>query len=1020
MNSPAEYAVNNALTKPWRLCLAVAVSIAACGGATYAQDRQGEEVNGAFLCPELNAYFRLQHNEGRQLGDTKPFTMGSATFHAECVDGVVLLDTQGRLTDDGEAGGSIGGVRRFLINDSIVGAGVWYDAHLSTYDNTFQQVGTSFEWFCGLWSLRANGSFPIGNRRQSGIADVRFDSSALRYLGNNIIYGSDLYRIDETAMTGAEVEVARGINVHHAEAFAGYYHYRGSSERTDGFKLGMRGYLADRVAASVAVASDPLFGANIFGGLTLFFGGSGGNRPNRFLDKLTLPVQRTTQVALNNRPVQTGSDLTTLTDPVSSLAILVEHVDSTAAAGGDGTFESPLASLDDVFANSADGTTTNGNIVFVHSGSTFSGEAVVLHDRQRLLGEGILHTVDSTELGIIAMPAANGAGAVPTISAAPADAVTLGAVGNEVSGFTISDGTRAIVADTGATDTDLNRLTIQDTIGDAIVITPSTNTTIDNVTFSGVGGQDIVLNAEDSTITNVTSTGAVGGSIYLKDLTGTTTISDVDITGAGGTGGILLENAESGSLTVLSNVTVDGAAEGLSVDGSEAGSTIGVDGLTVSDPTGAGIDLDDVDGAVAFANTTSVTGRGSTGIDIDGGSGTITFDTATITGTGGVTSGIDVRDTTGTVSFDTANVSGSGGSGIFVENADAFNVGTGGAAAGDGGSITDPAGAGIVAANSNVDIRFMNISGVTGLTADTSLFEDEDGGSEFGHGIAYGQWETGTRTVVLSGNTVTNAAEGGIYMFLLSGTIDATVSDNTVTGISGGILIEGGEASSDGTMAIHDNTVSAGEGIFGRLDSDVIVTDFRNNVVNSGAFGIDLSQEFIFDANPLTPAFDTVEGGTTVIGSAGSRITGPGLQLFGDGALRFDSIQVFTEAVAPFSQEDGIRIAFNEFDLIIGDGDTPSTIDVLNAVVTSPFVSDNAFEYVSEAGSLTLNDLSINMNGEVAAAVKLENRDGALPVTLGGDADNTTTGVATFKDVDDAGGGFTDTITFDGGANVLP
>ena len=1035
---------------PLSLMLATLTLPAVSTPSVFAQGPDVEEVSGSFFEPLSNTYFRLHHVEGRQLGDVEPYTMGGATHYFELPDGIFMLDAQGRFTNDGDAGGSIGAVSRLLAEDSIFGTGVWVDFNESALGNSYQQIGFSFEWFRDLWSLRANGNIPLGDRRRTLANGVRTSPFGVRYLGNHIVYGSDVFRSEEVALDSWELELARHINDYSAEAYTGYYNFQATGEQTHGFKLGIRGYLTEQLAASATVSEDTTFGTNVFGSITFFFGGPGGNKPHVFEDKLTIPVQREYQVATRNRLVLTGNDLTILTDPVSSQPIIVEHVSSSAAAGGDGTFENPLNSINDIFANSADGTTTNGNIVFVYSGSTFTGEAAALHDNQRLLGEGITHTVDTAELGTINMLAANGGSAVPVFASAPADAITLGSIGNEVSGFTIDGGTRAIVNDGGAADTNINRVTIQNTTGDGIVITPSTNTTINNVVFTNVGGADIVLNAANSTITNITSTNSgSGGGIFLSNLTGTTNITNVNLTGAAanGWGGVVLDNAQSGSQTNITNLDVSGGVAGLVISDSDANATFTLNDLdldsnaivgiylddvsgtfnftdtTVSNPFGIGIAVTGGDADCTFAGTTSITNRAAQGIALWSTAANVDFGGTTITGSGGTEAGVEAIDTTGNISFDSLSVSGSGGHGALVSNADSFSIGTEGSTAGDGGTINGAAGAGILAINSNVDIRYMNISGTTGTVGGPGEFGDMDGDPEHGWGIAFGQWETNTRTVVLEGNNITNSAEGGIYAYSINGTVDMTISNNTITGSgsSGGIEIIGGEGSGDGTLSLHHNTITAGTGILGRLSETMTVTDFRDNVVNSGSYGIDLGSTFDFDADPSTSAFDPVDGGTMILGSAGNRIQGTGLELTGDGALQFDSVQIFTQGKYSFSGEDAIRMAFNQFNLTIGDGTTASTIDMIDAEPVSAFVSDNAIEFHVNAGSsLTINDLNINMNGSTSPAFWLRNRSGGTAIDLAGDDGNTTTNVNTFKEVGDAGGGFNGTIDFDSGTNTLP
>lgn len=124
----------------------------------------------ALEVPEFEPSYtlRLSHLEGRQLGDTLPVTLLGITRFSKLEEGISMLDAEARVTKEGEAGGSVGGVYRHLLDEnSIVSAGLWFDIHKSQYDRTFHQVGASVEWFRELWTFRGNGYFPTSDTRQT-------------------------------------------------------------------------------------------------------------------------------------------------------------------------------------------------------------------------------------------------------------------------------------------------------------------------------------------------------------------------------------------------------------------------------------------------------------------------------------------------------------------------------------------------------------------------------------------------------------------------------------------------------------------------------------------------------------------------------------------------------------------------------------------------------------------------------------------------------------------------------------
>ena len=112
-----------------------------------------------------NTYFWLQHIDGRQLGDVSPYTSLGGSHYRFMNNGVLLFETQALVTNDGGGGATIGGNRRFwLDDDTIAGAGLWFDVNQSRRENTFQQGAVSLELLRDDWSLRANGYLPMGPR----------------------------------------------------------------------------------------------------------------------------------------------------------------------------------------------------------------------------------------------------------------------------------------------------------------------------------------------------------------------------------------------------------------------------------------------------------------------------------------------------------------------------------------------------------------------------------------------------------------------------------------------------------------------------------------------------------------------------------------------------------------------------------------------------------------------------------------------------------------------------------------
>src|SRR5690606_9584465 len=132
--------------------------------------------------------------------------------------------------------------------------------------------------------------------------------------------------------------------------------------------------------------------------------------------------------------------------------ITIRHVDSAAAGGGDGSFENPNNAL-------ADASNQPENIIFVHGGSSFNGESFAANTAgQRILGEGVVHTVFTQQVGDIELPTVTG-GPRPIVENAAGNAFAINASGVEVAGFDIRTPGGSGVFATGVSDLNVNRNT---------------------------------------------------------------------------------------------------------------------------------------------------------------------------------------------------------------------------------------------------------------------------------------------------------------------------------------------------------------------------------------------------------------------------------------------------------------------------------------------------------------------------------------------------------------------------------
>ncbi|MCP4784956.1 MAG: hypothetical protein GY878_15475 [Fuerstiella sp.] len=401
------------------------------------------------------------------------------------------------------------------------------------------------------------------------------------------------------------------------------------------------------------------------------------------------------------------------------------------------------------------------------------------------------------------------------------------------------------------------------------------------------------------------------------------------------------------------------------------------------------------------------------GIDLDGVAGTVDVTTATVDGDGTMTNGVDVRNSTGTVTFQQANVSGSNQAGVFIEGVSQFNLGTTGMAAGDGGTIDDTFDAGILVRNSNVDIRFVTIRDVDGIM----------GEAESGDGIVYELTQVDRFTANIDNNTIFDVVDDGIEARLanngadLTQGLDLTITNNQIDSEDHAILVGRPSTSVDGfaELVIDNNTLSSvgGRGIrLANSPGQTTVKSLHSNVVTSGVGGFTFLTGTVFDSDLTMAGFQPVSGGNTVLGSATSRLTFHGLS-FADqgnpyeGILEFDSLQAFMDDTRGISIFQRPPAPAMDFELAINGGE----INVANAA--HDFI--NAVGFRADGFRLTLNNLTVNMNGAAAPAFRLENNGGTATVLDG--TGNSLVNVPTFKL--NEGGIFIGTIDF-GGGNTLP
>lgn len=539
-----------------------------------------------FLPPVLETEENLSlymAHEGNGGPGQDSFSRFGATQFLPMPNGIFSVNAEGFVTNTGHGGGSILLHNRQLIGGALVGVGTSFTVQESTFDNVFEQGGVHVEIFpSNNWSIRASGYVPTGPERREFFNSGPVPQD-LVFEGNNIIVPTITTTLNEAALKGVDVEVARTLGGVAAEVFGGYYKYQAMAGRdAEGGKVGLRAWISRRLQAHVTVSNDKRFGSQAFGGVVWNVGGASGLSPETIEDKLYIPVERNHQLVMTQESGQeAGKELAV----DGGSPITVTHVQSGAAGTNSGTFENPFNT------NMLPGT-QGTDIVYVHAGTGPYVNDYALSSGQRFLGEGNGEThFVNTQFGRIPLPAGTGFGASPTIAG------TLTASnGSEISNVNLQPAAEGIVLTGLVMPVNVNRTSI----------------------FGGTTGIDI--------------NGGSGTFLFTDVEIDSPTVAGIDITGGSAdvTFGSLLPMPMDGAFGP-STITQNGGGTTIAINGGHSGTFLQNAGSSITAGTGDGLQFDNADGMYTFDGDVELNG-GDAGIDILGGSnGTFTFANTDIT-----------------------------------------------------------------------------------------------------------------------------------------------------------------------------------------------------------------------------------------------------------------------------------------------------------------------------------------------------------------------------------------------------
>jgi len=921
---------------------------------------------GGFYSQPLGTALRFNyHTKGYgtedgvvSLGAMKVFDLDGATW---------FLDGQGTLSDD-FGGGFNAGIGYRELGDigfgpdsrRINGIGFWTDGQSTSADNFFTQLGFSLESLGDSYDLRLNGQFPLDRTLTSESALIA--SGTPMFLGDALVTDVQSFAVD-TALTVIDGEVAKRIGDFEAWAFAGSYWMDGGSVDDVGYRAGVRGYAVPDLALSLQLTDDNIYQTNVMFGVTWFIGRTNArNQPcGTIEDRFREPVLRNDFVATTQRTeVTPGGD--PLTDAATGDQLVFVHVDSEATDPGDGSVELPYMTLAEAEIGS-----TPDDIVFVHSGSTYTDD-ILLQENQQFLGEGldadgvaVVHFVDTTQLGLVALPESSpgaSTGVAPIInSLAGATAITLGN-NNRVNNFTINGGETAVAA-----------------LAADVVFGP----TLGNLRLNNQTGN--ALSFEE-----VTSTTTVENTVLITDAEGSAVFID------GGDGGMniaaeISNSTASGSVAVVQNRTVGNVAFSGTID-----ATAGM-GILVKDNT---------DSTVDFTNTVTLSTGNNVAVLVEDNLGsTITFSDLSATAVDANT--VEVKGG-GTVNFNTnaddSNTIANTGTGNAFDNISGISAND--ATISISQSIANSGTGNAV----NIQDRLENDVTVTGPVSSTS-----------GGGIFIMDNSAGLFT--FTGEVDLDASAGNTALSVFNNT-GATISflDLNITSVNG----QGVSATGGGTLTITNpnatNTIeSTGAGTAVQILGD-IETNISADIISSGTGrSIDIGGRTA-DNVTINGTVDDSGAGVRVEGNTGGTVT----------LISSMTLNTGTNDAVTIDNNTGTTIAITggmDIDTTSGRGffaDSTDTLSVTgtNTIDTTTGTGLTITNTTLDPANITFASVSVDgaTNG-----IDLQNLDGAGTVLIGsgfnaGDGGTLTGTTGNAINIANADNVFIDAVLIDNSASA--
>jgi hypothetical protein len=930
-------------------------------------------------------------------------TLGGFIPYAEDdLGGFWAADLRGHISEFGGFFSNVGVVRKQFLGGSLFGIGVYwdYDGDLDqryssgdlcgtdtfgAFGHTYNQVGVSGEWLTDWGNFRSNGYMPIKTSAYTAGAPGTFRHQ------NFVMcqYGLD------AALTGTDLEV--GVYMPGLADWAGmlsvggYAYGNSTQEWILGPQAGQDvvpwfGGVYTRLDMtflnnwdfSLQANNDDYFDWTGFARITYRMGGS---RRRNVPDQMEQPMMRNEHVVRAHQTPRVASNPNNGGQPWR-----VIYVNNAAAAGGNGTAESPFQTV--AQANAA--ATNPWDIVLVNRGLSsysqltgvvsngYGGNFVPLAANQYFVGEGAAFTIPTVCCGPLDIGSESIGRPVLSNPSGPSITLSQGLVTNN---FDIVNSAIGI-AGTGdlsspergslATNIDIYRGPSYTGPTQGIVITNATgqadfqNVNIGKVVTTGTTTQDwtmsngsVLVDGGDPQIT-FSGTGSIinnnGHVLQVNDTTG----------------GFVSLEAQPGKPFIDNGtgILVENAAGDVIVKSQVPGMTAAIiksqqDGINVNNSSGTQV-FDDIKILASGTNG----GAGYAGVNLQNNGGSSLFNNLNIsltdpanTATGFLAVNDNVIDVTGNsnvtvngapavsmttvteadVAFKTVSSTGSPSNGVLIDTVKgSFNVTT-------SLTVKDSQADGFVVKNSpdlSVSVPVTNVSTATGATADGIVLQNNAvDATKVNLGKVTVSTTDGTGLVVDNAGVTTSGgtinAVGGASIATNASAVNITLASAASTNSSGpGLDLTQTKGSVN--IATTSVTTPTGNGINAADNDPGFTADFGKTTVtgiNNGAIAVNLT-------NTTDPVPDTL--------------------------YSFDSLDITTVNGTGLRTKNGGTVNFMSPANITANGG--AAIDLDNTTGTTGGVPGSGFTFLdltsinSNANGVRLNDLNsdLTVNGIVA------------------------------------------------------